>query len=121
MQATREVGVAINTIQQATHVASDSTEKSVAAVMQGSELAGASGEVLESIMRMVEGSAAEVSAIATAAEEQSATSEQISRSTQEVNIISENTATAMMHSSEAVEELLQLAQGLRELIVEMRA
>lgn len=120
MQATREVGEAISTIQVAAQTATAGTEKAVTAVEEGRELAGVSGTLLEHIMQMVEGSAAEVSAIATAAEQQSATSEQISRTTQEVNAISEETARAMEHSSRAVEELLKQAQGLRSLIAEMR-
>ncbi len=120
MHATREVGSAIETIQQATRTATEGTEKAVAAVEQGTQLAGASGSMLEQIMSMVEGSAAEVSAIATAAEEQSATSEQISRSTQEVNAISESTATAMTQSAEAVRKLQEQAQGLHAIITGMQ-
>lgn len=61
-----------------------------------------------------------MSAIATASEEQSASSEEINRAIMEVNSISAKTADAMDEAAQAVAELTAQAQNLSRLVNDMK-
>mgnify|MGYP000001585249 CR=1 FL=1 len=56
---------------------------------------------------------------AAAAEEQSATSDEINRSIEQINTISAETSSAMAQSAAAVTELAKQAQELKKLIAQM--
>ena len=60
---------------------------------------GSTCEVLQEIVSMVDNASDQVRAIATASEDQSATSEEITRSVHEINGISGDTAKAMTNSA----------------------
>ena len=70
-------------------------DKALAEVEKAAELAKQSGEALQGIVTKVEESADQVSAIATASEQQSATSDEINQSIVSVNEMSSQTAQAM--------------------------
>ena len=69
---------------------------------------------------MVEHTADEVRTIATASEEQSATSEEITKSIAEVNDITSTTSEAMREAAKALESLRRRSQELVTLIEEMK-
>ena len=69
---------------------------------------------------MAEQSADEVRAIATAGEQQSATSEEINRSITEINDIATNTSQAMQHASQAIAELARQARHLNDVVEDMK-
>jgi methyl-accepting chemotaxis protein len=89
-------------------------------VEQATGLAQKSGEALNEIVHMVENATDQVRSIATASEQQSATSEEINRSIEDINRISTETADAMRQSAQAVGELASQAQALRALIEKMK-
>ncbi len=120
MSATKEVGEAINSIQQGTRGAATGMGKAVEVVEAATALAGQSGDALREIVSLVDTASDQVRSIATASEEQSATSEEINRSVDEINRISTETAGAMEESSRAVAELAQLAQELNQLIRDLQ-
>ncbi len=120
MGATKEVGNAINSIQQGTRGAAADMDKAVIAVEEATKLAGRSGEALGEIVTLVESSSDQVRSIATASEEQSATSEEINRSVDEINRISTETSGAMEESARAVAELAELAQTLNRLVRDLQ-
>jgi methyl-accepting chemotaxis protein len=62
-----------------------------------------------------------VRSIATAAEEQSATSEQVTRATEEITAISSETAQAMAEARTDLDRLAGLASSLTELIDRMQS
>ena len=66
-------------------------------------------------VQLVEGTTQQVHSIATASEEQSATSEEIMDAISEVNKISNQTAEDMRESISAIKALADLAQRLEEL------
>ncbi|MEZ0576630.1 methyl-accepting chemotaxis protein, partial [Halodesulfovibrio aestuarii] len=68
MQATKEVGEAIDAIQAGAQRNLESVEAATTAVARSRELSGASGEVLDVIVELVNDSTDQVQAIATAAE-----------------------------------------------------
>ena len=120
MAATREVVASVNAIRECARTNAAATDKAVQLVAESTELANRSGQVLHTIVGMVETTADQVRAIATASEEQSAASEQISKSVEEINAISTETAQAMMESAQAVSDLARLAQELNTIIEDMR-
>ena len=79
-------------------------------------MATSSGDALKEIVGLSETNADKVRAIATAAEEQSASSEQITKSIEEINRISTETSEGMHQATEAIADLAMQAQKLKELV-----
>ncbi|GAB7078960.1 methyl-accepting chemotaxis protein [Megalodesulfovibrio paquesii] len=120
MTATKEVGSAIRDIQNGTRKNVDNVERAVASIDSATSLAGQSGEALGSIVNLVETTSEQVRSIATAAEEQSATSEQINRSIEAINQISQETSDAMQQSANAVTELADQALKLKRVVERLK-
>ncbi len=120
MTATKEVGDAIEHIQEGTRGAVKNMENSVASVEEATKLSESSEQALEEIVNLIETASDRVRSIATASEEQSASSEEINMAIGEINRISTETAEAMEQSAQAVSELAQLAQGLNRLISDLQ-
>lgn len=120
MQATAQVGQAIRGIQDGTAKNMAKVENTVRMVDDVTALANNSGTALSEIVSLVDSESDQIRAIATASEEQSATSEEINRSIEEVSRIASETASAMQASDEVVIALGQQAQELDSLIREMK-
>ncbi|TVM30368.1 methyl-accepting chemotaxis protein [Oceanidesulfovibrio marinus] len=120
MQATDEVGRAVSSIQSGVAGAGRHMDESADAVRQSSDLAGQAGSALEDIVRMVDEATDQVRAIATASEEQSASSETISRTMGSVSELSDATAQNMDEAVEAIGKLTALAAQLTELMDSLR-
>jgi len=75
MDATKEVGEAIGSIQESTRTNIRVSENAVESIVQSTDLASKSGDALDEIVRMVEASADQIEGIAAAAEQQSASSD----------------------------------------------
>uniref|UniRef100_UPI0026229001 methyl-accepting chemotaxis protein n=1 Tax=Solidesulfovibrio sp. TaxID=2910990 RepID=UPI0026229001 len=120
MHATKEVGEAISGIQHGTAATERMMDEAAAAVDTATELAERSGTALSEIVSVVEAAGDQVRAIATAAEQQSATSEEINRSVESISRIASETADAMAQSAQAVTELAELAQDLTALVAEIQ-
>lgn len=116
MDATTEVGNNIKGIQSATDKNLTNVTSAVGYVGQATELANNSGDVLREIVRLATGSSELIGGIATAAEEQSATSEQINRAVDEVNRIVAETTDGMVQSATAVQELAEMALDLKSVL-----
>lgn len=121
MQATREVTDSIRQIQESAQKNVRGTYDAAELVAKNKHVSQKSGEILSQITKLIDGTADQVSAIATAAEQQSATSEEIARATESVNSIASETSLAMNESSQAVADLAQLAQQLRNIIEDMQS
>ncbi|WP_338667405.1 methyl-accepting chemotaxis protein [Pseudodesulfovibrio methanolicus] len=121
MAATKEVGNAIQVIQDAASANIRSVDHAALAVEQATDLANRSGEALESIVNYADDTSGQVQSIATAAEEQSAASEEINRAVEDINLIATETAEGMNQSAEAINELARLSNQLLKLIEEMNA
>jgi methyl-accepting chemotaxis protein len=121
MAATKEVGDAINAIQNSSRMNVDNVERSVGLISEATELASRSGQSLAEIVEMVDSTTDQVRAIATASEEQSASSEEISRSIEQINVISLETSRAMNEAAKAVNELAGQAGELQMLIDELHS
>ncbi|UZP67986.1 Cache 3/Cache 2 fusion domain-containing protein [Desulfovibrio mangrovi] len=119
MTATKEVEGVVKAIQSSTTGTLGHMKDVAKLVSQSAGQTHKAGDSLKSIVETVLGTSDRVRSIATAAEEQSATSEEITRTTDEINNLSRETAQAMEQSSDAVNELAALAQQLKELIDEL--
>ena len=95
MAATQEVGGVIRGIQDGTRKSIAGVDRSVATIENATSRASLSGEALAQIVGLVEQASDQVRSIAAASEEQSASSEEISRSVEQVAAISAETAQAM--------------------------
>ena len=95
MASTNDVGNAIAAIQQSTSKSVQSMDNALEQVQTATTYANKSGEALREIVNNALSTADQVRAIATASEEQSASSEEINKSILEVNERSEQTAHAM--------------------------
>jgi methyl-accepting chemotaxis protein len=120
MHATKEVGQAISGIQRGTADTVTMVEQASAAVEQATALAKRSGDALGEIVAVVETAGDQVRAIATAAEEQSATSEEINRAVEAISRIASETAQAMGQSAQAVTELAAQAHELNTLVADIK-
>ena len=121
MHATQEVGNAIGAIQDSTKKSIQSMEQTAGVVDDSTRLASEAGQSLTEIIHIIEGTADQVRAIATASEEQSAASEEINRGTEEINRISSETAEAMNQSAMAMQDIARLSDQLRNLIDELKS
>ena len=120
MASTQDVGNAIKSIQESTAKSMTGVDNAVERISEANELASRSGQALGEIVATVEATADQVNAIATASEEQSAASEEINQSIVQVNDMSRQTAEAMAEAAKAVSDLAMQAQGLTDLIQELK-
>ena len=121
MTATQEVGQAITGIQQGTRKNIHNVEQVAASIEVATSLSVRSGESLKQILEFVHMVNDQVQSIATASEQQSAASEEINHSVEQVANISAETAQAMEQAASAVAELAQQSQALQQLIIEMKS
>lgn len=121
MTATSEVGAAINKIQVMTKENVAATDKAADSVARSTELANESGNALKAIVQRVEVAADQVRSIATAAEQQSATSEEINAATEDINEVATQSSQIMIEATQAVQEVATMASRLNAIIEEMAA
>ena len=120
MASTNDVGNAIKAIQESTAKSMTGVDQAAERIGEATELANQSGQALQEIVATVEATGDQVNAIATASEEQSAASEEINQSIVQVNDMSRQTAEAMAEAAKAVSDLAAQAQGLTNLIQELK-
>ncbi len=121
MTATVEVGSSIRQIQTSTSENVKRVSNAAQGVAKATELASESGNALNEIVHFAAHTTELIAGIATAAEQQSATSEEITRAVEEINAIAGETSHGMLESSAAVQELATMAQNLRTLLDKLQA
>ncbi len=119
MNATKEVGQVIGAIQTGARDNIKSVDVAGQAIDEATGLANQSGEALRYIVELVTLTSDQVRSIATAAEEQSAASEEINRAVDDIRKVTSETSEGMHTSAIAVAGLADLAQQLQKLIDEM--
>lgn len=120
MLATNEVRGSILGIQSGAQANVEATESAVRSVRRSTEMAGKSGDALTSIVAVAEVTADRVRAIATAAEQQSATSDEINRATTDVNRLCGETDALMIDAFGAIERMAAHSESLGRIIREMK-
>jgi len=112
-RATKEIGEMIKSIQQETRGAVNTMEDGVREVETGTSEAGKSGEALEEILQQINTVSLQVSQIATAAEQQTATTSEISGNILQITTVTQETADLAKTSTRAADDLVQLAEKLQ--------
>ena len=119
MAATKEVGDAVVSIQGQARENIAAVESAALGIEESTTAAASSGRFMDDIVGIVDATASQVASIATASEEQSATSEQINRAVEEVNRIAGETAAGMETATAALSALSDLSCELDEVIRQM--
>lgn len=115
-RATREIGEMIKAIQNETKGAVASMEQGVRQVEAGTIEAAKSGDALRDILDQVNDVALQVNQIATAAEEQTATTSEISGNMQQITQVVQDTASGAHESATAASQLNGNAEELQRLV-----
>ncbi len=115
-KATEEVSSSIQGIQQDTDVAVMQMEAGTTEVAESVDRASKAGEALQSIEGASDSVLGSIRAIATAAEEQSATSAHIQQSVTEITQLSSDSAKSSTHAASVASQLEGKSKQLRELV-----
>ncbi|GAB4293956.1 MAG: methyl-accepting chemotaxis protein [Desulfuromonadia bacterium] len=119
-RATREIGEMIKAIQLKTKEAVAAMEEGVREVERGTSDAGRSGEALALILEQVNTVTLQINQIATAAEEQTATTREISTNIQQISDVVEMGARSTLEITQAAAGLSRLSVELQEMIRRFR-
>jgi methyl-accepting chemotaxis protein len=119
-KATKEIAGMIKQIQKDTTGAVESMSKGTDEVEKGKALADKAGESLKEIICGAEMVVDVVNQVAAASEEQSSTSEQISKSIETINNIAQENAGGISQIAKASEDLNCLTDSLQELIAKFK-
>ncbi|MDD2320910.1 MAG: methyl-accepting chemotaxis protein [Geobacteraceae bacterium] len=119
-RATREISEMIKSIQTETKSAVMAMELGVQQVNTGTVEAARSGEALNDILEQVNAMAAVISQIATAAEQQTATTREISQNIHQINEVMQETVNGALESATAATQLTGNAEGLERLVHQFR-
>lgn len=115
-RATREIGEMIKAIQLETKSAVIAMEEGVVEVAKGSDKAAHSGQALNQIMQQINDVNSQIHQVATAAEEQTATTSEISNNMQQITEVIAQTSAGAKDSAAAAYQLSKLAEDLRRIV-----
>jgi len=115
-RATREIGEMIKSIQNETKSAVTAMEEGVAEVERGSQGAAQSGDALQHILQRIDVVTQQVNQIATAAEEQTATTTEVSRNIMSVTEIAHITSNESRDITAEANKLTSLSGALMDAI-----
>lgn len=116
MQATKQVEEVISTIQNSTRDAVRKMEQTRSVVNNTAEKAMVAGNALQSIVVQSESIADMVRAIATAAEQQSVTSDEINESISQINQLSVANSEEIREADEGIQQITAMSLRLNELV-----
>ena len=119
-RATREIGEMIKAIQSETKGAVAAMEQGVHQVENGTMEAAKSGQALQDIMEQINDVAMQVHQIATAAEEQTATTSEISSNMHQITVVVQQTSHGAHESATAAAQLHGNAEELQRLVRQFR-
>ncbi|MDD2273108.1 MAG: methyl-accepting chemotaxis protein [Desulfuromonadaceae bacterium] len=115
-KATKEIGAMIRTIQHETQTAVKAMEIGVGEVARGSEKAADSGRALEKILEQINDVTMQINQVATAAEEQTATTAEISNNMHQITDVVAATSRGAQDSAASANQLSGLADELRSVV-----
>jgi methyl-accepting chemotaxis protein len=115
-RATHEISEMIKAIQSETRGAVAAMEQGVQQVEAGTVEAAKSGEALQDILQQINDVAMQVNQIATAAEEQTATTSEISNNMHQITEVVQQTSQGAHESAEAASQLSGNAEELQRLV-----
>ncbi|GAB1371114.1 hypothetical protein MASR1M45_11760 [Candidatus Kapaibacterium sp.] len=116
-EATKQIAKMIKGIQQETEQAVVAMNKGTVEVQSGIQLADRAGESLKQILTSTHEVLDMVNQIAAASEEQSATSEQISKNVIAISKVTADSTSRIEDVAKTADELAQLTEQLRDLVM----
>jgi len=119
-KATREIGEMIKAIQKETQEAVKAMEAGVHEVEKGAVSSQKSGKALEDILERISEVTMQVNQIATAAEEQTATTGEVTSNIQQITEVVHQTARGADETAGAAAQLATQAQDLQNLVNRFR-
>jgi methyl-accepting chemotaxis protein len=119
-RATKEIGAMIKAIQLDTQGAVASMEEGVREVERGTEGAARSGEALQEIIDQIGNLSLQIDLVATAAEQQNATTTEIASNILQVTDVIQHTTRGAEESAAAARDLARLAEDLQRLVSQFR-
>lgn len=115
-RATKEIGEMIKAIQNETKGAVTAMEQGVKQVENGTKEAAKSGDALRDILEQINDVAMQINQIATAAEEQTATTSEISSNMHQITDVVNQTSLGAQESATAAAQLSGNAEELQRLV-----
>ena len=115
-RATKEISTMIKSIQAETREAVVAMGQGVKEVAAGSEKAAHSGRALEQILEQINAVTMQIAQVATAAEQQTATTSEISSNMQQITEVVAQTASGAHESAVASNQLSDLAVDLKRIV-----
>jgi len=115
-KATKEIADMIKQIQKDTTEAVNSMQEGTTEVENGKQMANKAGESLEEIIKGAERVVDIITQVAAASEEQSSSSELITRNIEAITTVTHETATGIQHIAKAAEDLNRLTLNLENLV-----
>jgi methyl-accepting chemotaxis protein len=119
-RATKEISEMIKAIQKETKAAVTSMEQSVTQVELGTNHAAESGRSLQEILDIINDVTEQISQIATAAEEQTATTREISSNVMNLNDLAQQNDHALHETALAANDVSRQAEELKQLVGQFR-
>lgn len=120
VQATKQVGKAITSIQKGTVENRQAMDAASEAVNKSTEIAVQAGEAIGNIERLVISTADNLRSIAAASEEQSATAEEINQSTQDVSNLADKVSQGTHNTADIAKKLVSISDSLSKVIADLR-
>ena len=121
MNATKEVGSSITAIQESIHGSVKQMDLAAKRTDEAAAMARKSGDSAQEILRFAEDNTAKIHSIATASEEQSASSVHISRAIDETEKVARSISEGIHESTRAVLELSDLSRELSQLVADLKS
>ena len=119
-EATKQIGQTIKAMQTETKQAVVSMEDGVKAVEMGTQDAQKSGDALKDILKQINMVTSEISQIAVASEQQTATANEIAQNIQHISGVMEETARNISENADAAFQMAELSAELKKLISQFR-
>lgn len=119
-KATREISEMIKSIQSETKAAVRAMEEGVNEVEKGASSSMKSGEALQEILSQIGEVTMQINQIATASEEQTATTTEITSNIQQITDVIHQSANGAEETSAAAAQLAEQAQHLQDLVGKFR-
>ncbi len=114
-KATKEIGNTIKSIQSEAKEADEATLATSNAVHQGMEMINSMSELLKHILTSFDNVTMEISQVASASEQQSATVEEISKNIEGINHVAQEAAQGVQQIAQAAEDLNRLTENLSQI------
>lgn len=116
MDATKGVGEAVSKIQNNARENIAAVESAAEDIVNSTEAAAKSGELMEAIVGIVDDTNTQVESIAAASEEQSAASEEINMAISDVARVAQETSDGMNASAHALNEIASVVEELDSIV-----